>query len=170
MTHDDVLLAFVILAGFAFAAQALAIWRASSAIQEIRKEVRQVRDDLRQRIEPVAKSLTEILLSSHEPARAIIGNLADISRIARERTMRVDLLAEDLADKTRLQIIRIDQLLTSLVDKVETTTDRVQQTVLIPVQEVSALVKALKMGFGFLFARRRSPSGSETTQDEQLFI
>ncbi|PYV34935.1 MAG: hypothetical protein DMG22_04375 [Acidobacteria bacterium] len=122
MTHDDVLLAFVILAGFAFAAQALAIWRASSAIQEIRKEVRQVRDDLRQRIE------------------------------------------------TRLQIIRIDQLLTSLVDKVETTTDRVQQTVLIPVQEVSALVKALKVGFGFLFARRRSPSGSETTQDEQLFI
>ncbi len=170
MTHDDVLLAFVILAAVAFGAQALLMWRASSAIGEIRKEVQEVRADLKQRIDPLAQSLTEILASSREPARTIFGNLADITRIARDRTLRVDQLAEDLADKTRLQVIRIDQLVTSLVDKVETTTDRVQQTVLIPVQEISALAKALRVGFGFLFARRRSPSGSETTQDEQLFI
>ena len=170
MTHDDVLLAFVILAAVAFGAQALLMWRASNAIGEIRKEVREVRADLKQRIEPLAQSLTEILSSSREPARTIFGNLADITRIARDRTLRVDQLAEDLADKTRLQVIRIDQLVTSLVDKVETTTDRVQQTVLIPVQEISALARALRVGLGFLFARRRSPSGSETTQDEQLFI
>ena len=60
--------------------------------------------------------------------------------------------------------------MTSLVDKVETTTDRVQQTVLIPVQEISALAKALRAGIGFLLARRRASSVSETIQDEQLFI
>jgi methyl-accepting chemotaxis protein len=170
LTHDDVLLAFVILAALAFVAQALAMWRASSAIQEIRKEVREVRADVKQRIDPLAQSLTEILSNSREPARAIMANVAEMSRIARDRTIRVDQLAEDLADKTRLQIIRIDQLVTSLVDKVETTTDRVQQTVLVPVQEISALVKGLRAGFGFLFARRGSSRVSETTQDEQLFI
>ncbi len=170
MAHDDVLLAFVILAALAFVAQALAMWRASSAIEEIRKEVREVRADVKQRIDPLAQSLTEILSNSREPARTIMGNLADISRIARDRTIRMDQLAEELADRTRLQIVRVDQLMTSLVDKVESTTDRVQQTVLLPVQEISALAKALRAGLGFLFSRRRAPTVTETTQDEQLFI
>ncbi len=170
MTHDDVLLAFVILAALAFVAQALAMWRASTAIQEIRREVREVRTEVKQRIDPLAQSLAEILSNSREPARTFMANLADMSRVARDRTIRVDQLAEDLADRTRLQIVRIDQLVTSLIDKVESTTDRVQQTVLIPVQEISALAKALKAGLGFLFARRRGSAVSETTQDEQLFI
>jgi transcriptional accessory protein Tex/SPT6 len=164
------MLAFVILATLAFLAQALFMWRASNTIGEIRKEVREVRADVKQRMDPLAQSLTEILSNSREPARTIMGNLADISRIARDRTIRMDQLAEDLADRTRLQVVRVDQLVTSLVDKVETTTDRVQQTVLLPVQEISALAKALKAGLGFLFSRRRGSGVSETTQDEQLFI
>jgi methyl-accepting chemotaxis protein len=168
--HDDLLLAFVVLAALALVAQAVEMWLASRAIQDIRAEVQGIRSDVKQRFEPLAQSLNEILANSREPARTIMGNLADMSRIARDRTIRMDQLAEDLADRTRLQVVRVDQLVTSLVDKVESTTDRVQQTVLLPIQEISALAKALRAGLGFLFSRRRAASVSETTQDEQLFI
>jgi hypothetical protein len=53
---------------------------------------------------------------------------------------------------------------------VETTADVVQRNVLAPIQEISAVVKGVRSGLEFLFSRRRAPSVSEATQDEQLFI
>jgi len=66
--------------------------------------------------------------------------------------------------------VRVDQMVSDLVTKVETTADVVQRNVLAPIQEISAVVKGVRSGLEFLFSRRRAPSVSEATQDEQLFI
>jgi hypothetical protein len=76
----------------------------------------------------------------------------------------------DLVDKTRFQVSRVDRMVSDLVQKVETTADVVQRNVLAPIYEVSAVVKGVRSGLEFLFSRRRAPSVSEATQDEQLFI
>ncbi len=170
MAHDTVLTAFVIVVVAAIVLQALAMFGIHRSVQGIRREVEGLRADVKQRLDPLTQTVTEILASSREPARAILSNLAEVTRIVRDRTGHVDLLVEDLVDKTRLQIIRVDQLVSSMVDKIESTTDRVQQGVLAPIQEVAAVIKGVRTGLEFLFARRRATTASETTQDEQLFI
>ena len=46
----------------------------------------------------------------------------------------------------------------------------VQTNIMVPLNEMAAVVKGVRAGMEFLFARRRHPTVTETTQDEQLFI
>jgi len=140
------------------------------AIKSIHREVVGVRADVKQRLDPLTQNVTELLANSREPVRNITANLAEISRILRDRANHVDGVVADLVDKSRLQIIRVDQMVSDLVSKVESTADAVQRNVLAPMQEISAVVKGVRSGLEFLFSRRRSPSVSAATQDEQLFI
>ena len=140
------------------------------AIRRMQRELEAVRADLKQRLDPLTQSVGEILTNSREPVRAIVTNLAEISRILRDRTSRVDEAVGELVDRSRLQISRVDQMVSDLVQKIETTADTVQRSVLSPIHEVSAVVKGVRSGLEFLFSRRRTPSVSEATQDEQLFI
>jgi hypothetical protein len=88
----------------------------------------------------------------------------------RERTGDVDALVAELVDKSRAQVIRMDRMVSDLAQKVEATSEAVQRGVLVPVQEVSAVLKGFQAGLEFLFSRRRTTSVSEAAQDEQLFI
>jgi len=170
MSHDNVLTAFVIIAALAIVMQAfvmLGIWR---AIEAIGGKIEEIRAHIKDRLDPLAESVTDIVATSRDPIRAITSNLAEISQTLRQRSVQVDAVVEDLAEKTRLQIIRADQLLTTLADKVEATSDKVQQGVLKPIQEVTAAIKGLQTGWEFLFSKRRAGGKSESVQDEQLFI
>lgn len=170
MAHDTVLTVFVIVAAVAIVMQAgvmLGIWL---TIRKIPSQVEGIRADVKQRLDPLTQSVTEIVANSREPVQTIATNLAEISRMLRDRTTHVDSLVADLVDKTRLQVMRMDQMVSDLVQKVENTADVVQRQVLAPIQEVSAVIKGVRSGLEFLFSRRRTPSVSEATQDEQLFI
>ena len=137
---------------------------------KIHEKIETARADILQRLDPLTQSATEILSNSREPLRTISANLVEITKIVRERTSDVDALVAEIVDKSRSQVIRVDEMVTDLVQKVETTSDAVQRGVLAPVQEVSAIIKGMRAGLEFLFARRRTTRVSEATQDEQLFI
>lgn len=170
MANDAGLIVVLVLVAVAVLMQAGAMVGIWLAIKNIHREVVGVRADVKQRFDPLAQAVTALLVDSREPVRSITANLAEISRILRDRTSHVDGLVADLVDKTRLQVVRVDQMVSDLVQKVETTADVVQRNVLAPIYEVSAVVKGVRSGLEFLFSRRRAPSVSETTQDEQLFI
>jgi ABC-type transporter Mla subunit MlaD len=139
-------------------------------VRKIPGQVEAIRADVKQRLDPVAQSVTEIVSNAREPLRAITTNLAEISNMLRERTSDVDALVAELVDKSRAQVMHVDQMVSDLVAKVETTSDAVQRGVLAPIQEVSAVIKGMQAGLEFLFSRRRTTSVSEAAQDEQLFI
>ena len=160
----------LILVALAVLMQAGAMVGIWLAIRKIPGQIEGVRADVKQRLDPLTQSVTEIVNNSREPLRTITANLAEISRMLRDRTSNADALVAELVDKSRLQIVRVDQMVSELVTKVETTADAVQRGVLAPIQEVSALIKGVRSGLEFLFSRRRSTSVTEATQDEQLFI
>jgi ABC-type transporter Mla subunit MlaD len=145
----------------------LGIWL---AIRKIPGQIESVRSDVKQRLDPLTQSALEIVNNSRAPFETIIANLAEISKILRDRTSDADQVAAELLDKSRSQIVRVDNMVSELVEKVETTADAVQKGVLGPIQEVSAVVKGVRSGLEFLFSRRRVTNVSEATQDEQLFI
>ena len=166
-TGLTVALILVALAVLMQAGAMVGIWL---AIRKIPGQIEGVRANVKQRLDPLTQSVTEIVNNSREPLRTITANLAEISQMLRNRTSNVDALVAELVDKSRLQIVRVDQMVSELVTKVETTADAVQRGVLAPIQEVSALIKGVRSGLEFLFSRRRSTSVTEATQDEQMFI
>ena len=160
----------LILVALAFLMQAVAMVGIWVAIFKIRTQIEGVRADVKQRLDPLTQSALEIVNNSREPLRNITANLAEISRILRDRTTNVDVLAGELVDKSRMQIVRVDQMVSDLVEKVEKTADAVQRGVLGPIQEASAVLKGVRSGLEFLFSHRRVVDVREATQDEQLFI
>ncbi len=170
MDQNTALTVTLILVAIAVLLQAVAMLGMWLLFRRIPEQIEGVRNDIKQRLDPLARSALEIVDNSREPLRTISSNLVEISQMLRERTTNMDALMADAIDKTRLQIIRVDQMVSDLVVKVGNTADAVQRGVLGPINEVNALVKGVKSGLEFLFTRRRVTNVSEATQDEQLFI
>lgn len=171
MAHDTVLTIFVIVAAVALAGQAALMFGLYLSLRNVPRQIEDIRRDIKQRIDPITQSASEILANSRESIRTITANLAEISNILRERTGRVDILLADVLERTRAQIIRADQLFTNLTQKVETTADKVERSVTAPLQEISAVVAGVRTGLDFFFSgKRRKPAANQVTHDEELFI
>jgi ElaB/YqjD/DUF883 family membrane-anchored ribosome-binding protein len=160
-------LILVALAVLIQAGTMIGIWL---AVRKIHEQIGAARNDVKQLLDPLTQSVTEIVSNAREPLQTITSNLADISKTLSERTADVDALVGELVDKSRAQVIRVDRMVSDLIQKVEITSDAVQRGVLGPIQEVSAVIKGLRAGLEYLISRRRTTSVSEAAQDEQLFI
>lgn len=170
---DTWLVVFVLLAAVAILLQALVMVGIYFALQNLRRDILGIQVDTKQKLEALnqmSQRVIEFVADSREPVRTLTNNLAEISRTLRERTAQWDGVAEDLADRTRLQIIRLDQLVTALVERAESTAGVVEKSILTPVQEVTAVLAGIRKGLDFLFTRRRGTSVSDVAQDEQMFI
>ena len=69
----------------------------------------------------------------------------------------------------REQIIRTDQIITAALEAVEDAGTKIRRSVIIPVNQLSALLKGLKVGLDVIRANRRRSSDG-VPQDEELFI
>lgn len=170
MANDSSLTVVLVLVAVAILMQAGAMVGIWLSVLKMNRQLEALRADVKQRIDPLAQSLAEILSNSREPIRTITANLAEISRILRDRTSHVDGVVAELVDKSRLQIIRIDQTVSDLMQKAENTAETFQRKILVPINEVSAVIKGVRSGLEFLFSKRHVSSVTEATQDEQLFI
>ena len=170
MANDPVLTAFVALTALAFVAQAVILYGVYRAVQSAQREFQTLRIDLKQRVDPLTQSITEIVSGTREPIRSLTTNLAEMSQILRQRTDYVDAVVADLADRSRVQIMRVDQMVTDFVQKAQSTADVVERGIVAPIHEISAVIKGVRAGLEFLVGRRRASRTSDVSQDEQMFI
>ena len=170
MAHDTLLTVFFIIAALAMLLQALAMLGIYLAMRRIQGEVSGIRSDVKQRLEPITQFVTDIVTDTREPLRTVMSNLAEVSRAVREGTESVDAVLDELLEKFRLQVIRIDQTITDVLEKVDKTTTLVQRNMVVPVTEVSAVLKGLRAGLDFFLSRRRPGHPGDIPQDEQMFI
>jgi methyl-accepting chemotaxis protein len=170
MAHDTVLTIFIIIAAAAIVLQAFSMFGLYVSVRRIQEEVKDLRADVTRRIDPLAESLTDIVSNSRDPLRSITSDLAEVARVLRERTGRVDDVLDDLLDRFRLQVIRVDQTITDVLEKVDKTTTAVQRNIIGPVSEASAVLKGVQAGLDFFLSRRRGTRTSDVPQDEQMFI
>jgi hypothetical protein len=170
MGHDAVVSGFVIVAAAAIVVQGFILLGLYRIAERIRMEISATRQDVREQFAPLAQSLEQIIADSRQPLAVVTTNLADVSRILRERVAAMDTLASELADRTRMEIGRVDRALTDILEKVENTTDVIQKNILGPITEISALLKGFRSGLGFLFSRHPASRSREAAPDEPMFI
>ncbi len=170
MAHETLLTIFIIIAAAAVVLQALAMLGIYTAIRRIQGDVNGLRSDMKQRLDPITESVTEIVKDSREPVHTVMSNLTEVSRVLREGTANVDEVLNELLEKCRQQVVRIDDTINDVLSKIEKTTSMVQQNVVTPVREVSAILKGVQVGMDFFLSRRRSDRASDVAHDEQMFI
>ncbi len=170
MAHETVLTIFIIIAAAAIVLQAFSMYGLYVSFRRIQEEVKELRADVSRRIDPLAQSLTDIVSNSRDPLRSITSDLAEVARVLRERTGRVDDVLDDLLDRFRLQVIRVDQTISDVLEKVDKTTTAVQRNIVTPVTEASAVLKGVQAGLDFFLSKRRESRTSDVPQDEQMFI
>jgi hypothetical protein len=157
----------IILLTIAVLMQAGAMLGILLAIRKIPGQLENVRSDVMQRLDPLTRSALEIANSSRDPLRAIASNLAEISKIVRDRTVEAGAVAADLAEKSRVQAVRVDAMVTGLAEKVEHSAEAVHRGVLVPIGEIAAAVKGVRSGLEFLFWHRRVANLREATRNDQ---
>jgi hypothetical protein len=130
-----------------------------------------IANDVKVRVDPILLRVNRILEDSEDKIASITGDTAEITRLARGQAQRIDRVVTDSLERLRVQVIRADQILTGALEVIEDTGTRVRKTLWAPVQQVSAVLKGVKVGIDVLRGSQGRRGESEgATQDEELFI
>lgn len=162
--------AFIVVATIAIVIQ-MAILLAMFV--QMRMAVRQftrIAMQLQARIDPILLRTNRILEDSEDRIRSIMGDAAELTRLARSQAQKVDRVFTDAVERLRLQVMRADQILTGTLEVIEDAGSTFRSKLWQPFQQASAVLKGVKAGLDFIRGQRRRPEPDSVTQDEELFI
>lgn len=161
--------AFIIIAGLAILLQAVILLVMAVQMRSSVERILKLMNDLHGRVDPILVRTARILDDSEDRISSIMGDAAEITRIARGQAQKVDRVFTEAVERLRLQVIRTDQILTGTLEVIEDAGSKFRRSVWMPVQQASALLKGLKAGLDFLRSSNR-PKSDAVQQDEELFI
>jgi hypothetical protein len=124
---------------------------------------------LQARLDPILTRTNRILEDSEERIASIMGDGAEIARLARGQAQKVDRVFTDMVERLRIQVVRADHILTGALEVIEETGSAFRSKVWKPVHQASAVLKGIKAGLEFIRSGKR-PDSDAATQDEELFI
>lgn len=160
---------FIAVAAVAIVIQTLMIVSALLALRPVVLRFAQIASDLQTKVTPILTTTSRILADSEDRIKSIMADASEITQTARIEAQRIDRVVTDAVEKLRLQIIRADQIVTGAMEAVEETGSQVRRSVLGPVNQLSALLKGIKVALDVIRGSKRShPDG--VPQDEELFI
>lgn len=128
--------------------------------------------DLLRNIEVVSAKVGEgvtTIKGMAEGLEPIREKLADTTDIVHNRVIELDGFLSEATRTARLEILRIQDTIHMASDRAQETIELLHNTILTPLNEVTAITRALRVGMDVLFRRRKNPSGA-SAQDEEMFI
>ena len=129
-----------------------------------------IAQQLQSRLDPILLRTNRILEDSEERIASIMGDGAEIARLARGQAQKVDRVFTDMVERLRIQVVRADQILTGALEVIEETGATFRSKVWRPVHQASAVLKGIKAGLDFFRGGRRGETSDAAEQDEELFI
>jgi methyl-accepting chemotaxis protein len=163
--------AFIIIATIAIVIQMAILLAMFVQLRTAIENFTRLANDLHARLDPILLRVNRILEDSEDRIATVMGDAAEISRIARGQAQKIDRVFTEVVERLRVQVIRTDQILTGVLEVVEDAGTKVRNTVWAPIHQASALLKGLKVGLDFIRGQqRRRQEPDSATQDEELFI
>lgn len=161
---------FVVVACAAIVLQMAILLGMYLQMRDMNRRITRIASDLQMKVEPILTRANRILEDSQRGITSIVSDAAEITHLARHQAQKVDRVFTDAVDRLRGQIVHADQILSGTLESIEDAGIRVRKTLIGPVQQVSALLKGLKVGLDFIRGSRRGSESSAARQDEELFI
>ena len=157
----------------AFLLQGIAVWMMASRLKTAVTRGQKALDNLERRTGQLmaqASAFVEVLRPIGEVARSVGDNVGQIVGTAKRRADQIDVFLEEVTGTIRSQADKLDYAVTDTVQKFEATTAAIQRDVLLPIMEISSVIKGLRTGFDYLFSKRRERDAAPVPQDEEMFI
>jgi len=160
-----VLTVAVLMQAFLFFGIYRSIRQMTAKIDDLRKDLLKNIGDISARID---EALTNIKIMS-DNFKSISDSMANTAEIAHKKMVKIDAFVDETIKTARLEIMRIQDTIQMVTDRTRETIELLHSGIQSPINEISAITRALRVGFDFLFRRRRNISGA-SAQDEEMFI
>lgn len=161
---------FILLAAVAIVGQMLILLGMFLQVKSMNERMTRIATDLHARIDPILSQLHMVVEEVGPQITSAVADAAEITRLARAQTEKVDRVFTEAIDRLRMQVLRADQILTGAIEEIESAGTELKSNVMRPVRQATAFVKGIKIGLDFLRGRRHSPERAREQQDEELFI
>jgi hypothetical protein len=161
--------AFIVIATLAIVIQMAILLAMFVQLRSAIGTFTRIASQLQARMDPILVRTNLILEDSEERIASIMGDGAEIARVARSQAQKVDRVFSDMVERLRIQVVRADHILTGALEVIEETGSTIRSKVWKPVHQASAVLKGIKAGLDFIRSGKR-PESDAATQDEELFI
>ncbi|HKD64994.1 MAG TPA: hypothetical protein VKB40_13265 [Candidatus Acidoferrales bacterium] len=162
--------AFIVIAAVAIVIQMAILLGIFFQVRTAIEQFARIATDLQTRIDPILLRTNRILEDSEDRVASIMGDAAEITRVARGSAQKIDRVFTDAVERLRVQIIRADHILTGTLEVVEESGMKFKRTLWTPIQQASAILKGMKVAIDMLRGQNRRPEPDAATADEELFI
>jgi hypothetical protein len=167
--------AFIIIAAIAIVIQMAILVAMFVQLKMSMQEFTRIANDLQGRVDPILLRVNRILEDSEERISSVMGDTAEITRLARGQAQKVDRVFTEALERLRVQVIRADQILTGALEVVDEAGSKFRNTLWGPIRQASAVMKGIKVGLDMLRRQQNNKSHSDVdadsvSQDEELFI
>jgi uncharacterized protein YoxC len=163
--------AFIVIAAVAIVIQMAVMVGMMLSVKKSLDHFTRLSTDLESRINPILTRVNRILEDSEGRISSVMGDTAEITRLARSQAQKVDRIFTDTIERLQIQVIRADQILTGAMEVVDEAGTKFRNTLWGPIRQASAVMKGIKVGLDML---RRQQGGvveaDVASQDEELFI
>ncbi|HTC43032.1 MAG TPA: hypothetical protein VK703_15760 [Candidatus Acidoferrales bacterium] len=167
--------AFIIIAAIAIVVQMAILVAMFVQLKMSMQEFTRIANDLQGRVDPILLRVNRILEDSEERISSVMGDTAEITRLARGQAQKVDRVFTEALERLRIQVIRADQILTGALEVVDEAGTKFRNTLWGPIRQASAVMKGIKVGLDMLRRQQnnkpeRDADADSVAQDEELFI
>jgi len=161
--------AFIVVATVAIVVQMGILLAMFLQMRVATRQFTRIATDLQTRLDPILIRVNNILTDSEDRIASIMGDAAEVTRVARAQAQKVDRVFTEAVERLRLQVIRVDQILTGTLEVIEEAGSTFRRKLWEPFQQASAMLKGIKAGLDFIRGQKR-PRPDQPAQDEELFI
>jgi 5-hydroxyisourate hydrolase-like protein (transthyretin family) len=163
--------AFIVIAAIAIVMQMTILLVMLLQLKKSLEHFTRLSTDLQGRVDPILSRVNRILEDSEGRISSVMGDTAEITRLARGQAQKIDRVFTDTIERLQIQVIRADQILTGALEVVDEAGSKFRSTLWGPIRQASAVMKGIKVGLDMLRRqqdRRAEPDGAPL--DEELFI
>jgi hypothetical protein len=163
--------AFIVIAAVAIVIQMAVMVGMMLSVKKSLDHFTRLSTDLESRINPILTRVNRILEDSEGRISSVMGDTAEITRLARSQAQKVDRIFTDTIERLQIQVIRADQILTGAMEVVDEAGTKFRNTLWGPIRQASAVMKGIKVGLDMLRRQQNGAAEAEVaSQDEELFI
>ena len=169
---ENLVVVFIILTSIFIIVQVGVLAGLFFSMRKLAFGVERLCTDVEEKVGPTITDFKQVLGETKDILSNVQGateNFASISEAVKYQVERVNAVIEDTTDRARVQISKVDEVVTDAVQRMQATSTIVDENILVPVREVSAIIRGVSSGLQVLFARRKNQV-DQVHQDEELFI